>query len=348
MSSTGPSSLAQSDKMGTYHLFGYVNQRPAYQHESGLDYLYYAEGDAWVIGATFGGSRVGVVNFDKRTCPYVITDVWRHSVGGKLEKDPGILLTCTDPRPVLPQPAPAVPLEHLDLISAPSLNSVTLNNKLDEASDRIDIVTPETTTTTAQVQTIKITTPLPEVNITFLQSTVCDCPVIEVTSRNVATVEKHGAQLGRYQLVRVQAGRPIYQHIDSQAQYLYYHPYSGGNWLINTEVGLLYGGIQNSKDVPVCPYLINTMWQYGDSDLGGWVYDGSLKVTCPTDPCSVLQCGFRAQCVSDPNPRCVCRDGFQGDPSLRCYPKDIPHNCPCKNVLLSSPGKFKKIYFWLE
>ena len=70
---------------------------------------------------------------------------------------------------------------------------------------------------------------------------------------------------------------------------MYYHPYSGGNWLINTEIGLLYGGIQNSKDVPVCPYLINTMWQYGDSDLGGWVYDGSLKVTCPTDPCSGLK-----------------------------------------------------------
>ena len=42
--------MAQSDKMGTYHLFGYVNERPAYQHESGLDYLYYAEGEAWVIG----------------------------------------------------------------------------------------------------------------------------------------------------------------------------------------------------------------------------------------------------------------------------------------------------------
>ena len=75
--------------------------RPAYQHTSGLDYLYYADGDAWVIGATFGGSRVGVVNFDKTTCPYVIQSVWRHSVGGKLEKDPGITLTCTDAGPLL-------------------------------------------------------------------------------------------------------------------------------------------------------------------------------------------------------------------------------------------------------
>ena len=62
----------------------------------------------------------------------------------------------------------------------------------------------------------------------------------------------------------------VYKHKERQ-QYLYYHPYSGGNWLINSEVGLLYGGIQNSKDFPLCPYLINTVWQYGDSELGGWV-----------------------------------------------------------------------------
>ena len=107
----------------------------------------------------------------------------------------------------------------------------------------------------------------------------------------------------------------------------------GGNWLINTEIGLLYGGIQNSKDVPVCPYLINTMWQYGDSDLGGWVYDASLRVTCPTDPCSVLRCGFRALCVLEPQPRCICRDGFIGDPLVRCYPREvIEPSCSCREV----------------
>lgn len=53
---------------------------------------------------------------------------------------------------------------------------------------------------------------------------------------------------------------------------------SGGNWLVNTSPGLLYGGIQNSKDFPVCPYLLPTVWQYGDSEVGGWVYDPSLQV----------------------------------------------------------------------
>ena len=93
--------------------------------------------------------------------------------------------------------------------------------------------------------------------------------------------------------------------------------------MINTEIGLLYGGIQNSKDVPVCPYLINTMWQFGDSELGGWVYDPTLRVTCPTDPCSVLKCGFRAQCVYDSTKQahCVCRPGYTGNPMERCYPK---------------------------
>ena len=79
MTSTGPSALAQSDKMGKYHLFGYYNRKPAYQHESGLDYLFYAEGEAWVIGAMFGGARVGIVNFDKHPCPYELKSLWRHS-----------------------------------------------------------------------------------------------------------------------------------------------------------------------------------------------------------------------------------------------------------------------------
>ena len=125
-----------------------------------------------------------------------------------------------------------------------------------------------------------------------------------------------------FRLLKVQNGRPVYQHEDQQ-QFLYYHPYSGGNWLINSEVGLLFGGIQNSKDVPLCPYLINTMWQFGDSELGGWVYDPTLRVTCPTDPCSVLKCGFRAQCVYDSTKQahCVCRPGYMGNPMERCYPK---------------------------
>ena len=41
--------------MGVYYLYAIDhNGRPAYQHKSGLDYLFYAEGNAWVIGAQVG------------------------------------------------------------------------------------------------------------------------------------------------------------------------------------------------------------------------------------------------------------------------------------------------------
>ena len=160
--------MAQSDKMGTYHLFGSFNEKPAYQHESGLDYLYYAEGDAWVIGATFGGSRVGIVNFDKNSCPYVIRSTWRHSVGGKLEKDPGIVVTCTDPRPILKVKTQEE--QSIDLLSAPSVNENTAidTNALDQADERIDVVTPLPTTT----EKPKTTTFKPNITGIFLNITV--------------------------------------------------------------------------------------------------------------------------------------------------------------------------------
>ena len=39
------------------------------------------------------------------------------------------------------------------------------------------------------------------------------------------------------------------------------------------------------QDYPQCPYLVSTVWQYGDSEVGGWVYDQSLTVTCPANTC---------------------------------------------------------------
>ena len=76
------------------------------------------------------------------------------------------------------------------------------------------------------------------------------------------------------------------------------------------------------KHVTITPKPLQ-MWQFGDSELGGWVYDPTLRVTCPTDPCSVLKCGFRAQCVYDSTKQahCVCRPGYTGNALKRCYPK---------------------------
>ena len=390
LSSAGPSAMAQSDKMGRYFLYGYYNRKPAYQHESGLDYLFYAEGEAWVIGAMFGGARVGIVNFDKSSCPYQLKSFWRHSVRGKLEKDPGILMACASENQEEPgnpaiQTTTTTTTEASDLQSAPSIREDFIpSDNLEKLKAQIQQVlttsTPSTTTTTATTTTTGATekyiyttttdgppraplVPQPAVPRTdefdtiestedrtnatlkpaIFESTVCDCPRIVITSQNPNTIEKHGNQLGHYRLNKVQNGRPVYQHETNQ-QFLYYHPYSGGNWLINSAVGLLYGGIQNSKDVPLCPYLINTMWQFGDSELGGWVYDPTLRVTCPTDPCSVLKCGFRAQCVYDSTKQahCVCRPGYAGNPIERCYPEQRQEPCQCLKVRLMSTGPARR------
>ena len=213
-----------------------------------------------------------------------------------------------------------------------------IKNNIDRIDNSITVITPGEERTNATSKS------------PFLETTVCDCPKIVISSEKQDTIKKHGNQLGSYHLRRVLNGRPVYEH-DTEKQFLYYHPYSGGNWLINSAVGLLYGGIQNSKDVPICPYLINTMWQYGDSELGGWVYDPTLRVTCPTDPCSVLKCGFRAQCVYDSTEKahCVCRPGYIGDPKERCYPADIKKDdnngdghCTCLNLKLISNGPSKR------
>ena len=39
--SRGASRDHQRDKMGAFHLWGYYNNHPVYQHYSGLDFLYF-------------------------------------------------------------------------------------------------------------------------------------------------------------------------------------------------------------------------------------------------------------------------------------------------------------------
>ncbi|TRY80119.1 hypothetical protein TCAL_14827 [Tigriopus californicus] len=448
LSSLGASALAQADKMGSYFLYEYFNGFPAYQHKSGLDFLFFAEGNAWVIGAQFGGSRVGIVNFDRNSCPYNLTSFWRHSVSGQLQVDESLTLECNDELtlaslalPSVPEiqqivgnspqiietfglldnsqlstPSSAIPVNETTVIttsptsttpdlgkfspsdeltsqtviestiatntletteSTPlSQSSSTLRSALesdyDEGDDdslvqttidtaRIDLDENENeeTTTVPSVVTAEpyslssntsigtrlfttISTTTISTTTEKIFDTTCTCKEILINSTNEPTIAKHSTQLGRYELHDVKSGRPVYKHKERN-QFLYYHPYSGGNWLINSEVGLLYGGIQNSKDFPICPYLINTVWQYGDSELGGWVYDSSLSVTCPEDPCSVLKCGFRAQCLTQGGvSSCVCRAGFNGDPNDRCYPNEVQPACPCMRLKLSTEGAAKE------
>ena len=569
--SSGDAAKTQSDKMGKYYLFGYYEKRVVYQHESGLEYLFHAHGQAWAIGAAVGGLRVGVINFSNNSCPYKVNSPWKHSTKGKLDDDPYLTLTC-DRSSIVQNPI-VTQLSTLDTL--PPVHSTTelttllhretnklennwLSNQqmadairaLDEIqkklnSNQLTLQAPppkyeisETTnnrfgneerdeaTTENGIHSIptgtkgiisaaqleerptKITdlklrkeesipesfferisneihneeeksfdqhsgesikvyffsttqsplshneiktqqpktrapsyrtprTPAPKIRsplqkilprvptvipnlITTVRSTtqkfaqflgnfrnkavpkknknnkqkqilhpaytslpiehnsnikgpnrqntpkhsvnknfesfsaansvtksqtltnsalsdICNCSKIIVTSNNPTTISKHAKELGQYALVGELSGRPVYKHV-SRSYYLYYQQESGGNWLVNTKPGLLYGGMQNSKDFPVCPYLLTTVWQYGDSEVGGWVYDPSLKVTCPTHPCSIIKCGFRAECqVMGDQAICMCRSGFNGDPYNRCYPQ-VQDRCSCKNLLIDSSG----------
>ncbi|XP_023347561.1 uncharacterized protein LOC111716356 [Eurytemora carolleeae] len=183
---------------------------------------------------------------------------------------------------------------------------------------------------------------------------ICNCTTIIISSSNPSTISIHSGELGQYTLVGVKAGRPFYKHTSNRF-FLYYHEGRGGNWLVNETPGLVYGGIQNSKDYPICPYLLSTVWQYGDSKLEGWVYDTSLQVTCPEDPCSILKCGFRAQCqITSGRASCICRPGYTGNPYTRCYPN--LGSCTCKHLHLSTTGpalvhqrdKIGDYYLWGE
>eukprot|EP00090_Calanus_glacialis_P020657 TRINITY_DN31854_c0_g1_i1.p1 TRINITY_DN31854_c0_g1~~TRINITY_DN31854_c0_g1_i1.p1 ORF type:complete len:998 (-),score=131.89 TRINITY_DN31854_c0_g1_i1:38-3031(-) len=569
--SSGDAAKTQSDKMGKYYLFGYYEKRVVYQHESGLEYLFHAHGQAWAIGAAVGGLRVGVINFSNNSCPYKVETPWKHSTKGKLDDDPKLSLTCdrssivqnpivtqfstletlppvqstTELATLLPQETNmlsnnwlnneqmANAIRALDeiqkklnsnqitLLAPPTKNEIpeTTNVKVenkarDEATtengihsvptgtkgiisaaqleerptkitdlkirkeesipesffDRIsnDIynedensfdqesgesikvyffsTTPNPTNNEIRTQRPKTRapnyrtprTPSPRIRsplqkilpriptviphiITTVRSTtaklaqfldnfsskvipkkrnnkhkqnlhpaytslpiehnnyqvsnrhntpkhsanknfesfsatnsvtksqsltntnaalsdICNCSKIIITSNNPTTISKHAKELGQYSLVGELSGRPVYKHV-SRSYYLYYQQESGGNWLVNTKPGLLFGGMQNSKDFPVCPYLLTTVWQYGDSEVGGWVYDPSLKVTCPSHPCSIIKCGFRAECqVMGDQAICMCRDGFSGDPYNRCYPQ-VQDRCSCKNLLIDSSGQ---------
>ena len=108
VSSSSTAAATQSDKMGTYYLYGYHNDRVVYQHQSGLEYLFHAHGQAWAIGATIGGLRVGIINFSNQTCPYKVDSTWKYSTQGKLGDDESLKVVCHKnsiiQNPISPEP----------------------------------------------------------------------------------------------------------------------------------------------------------------------------------------------------------------------------------------------------
>ena len=51
-------------------------------------------GQAWAIGASIGGLRVGIINFSNQTCPYKVDSTWKYSTQGKLDDDESLSVVC--------------------------------------------------------------------------------------------------------------------------------------------------------------------------------------------------------------------------------------------------------------
>ena len=95
----GQSTNHQRDKMGEYFLWGYYNDKPVYQHVSGLDFLYYHQNNVWGVGPKIGGNSAGLLNFGRSACPYELSTPWEFGTKLKNKKrqmDPLLSLTCLE------------------------------------------------------------------------------------------------------------------------------------------------------------------------------------------------------------------------------------------------------------
>ena len=122
VASRGEAAATQSDKMGTYYLYGYHDDKVVYQHQSGLEFLFHAHGQAWAIGADVGGLRVGVINFSNNSCPYKVDSVWKYSTQGQLSEDASLSVTC-DTRSLVQNPIRPV-------TEPPAVTSTSYSNHL--------------------------------------------------------------------------------------------------------------------------------------------------------------------------------------------------------------------------
>ena len=145
VSSSGEAAATQSDKMGKYYLYGYHDGRVVYQHQSGLEYLFHAHGQAWAIGANVGGLRVGVINFSNTSCPYTGDAVWKYSTQGQLEDDPSLRVVCDTGSVVLNPIAPVTTtLKSSSLQNTGGENMYSRNDVIDTTTTSANQGTTET------------------------------------------------------------------------------------------------------------------------------------------------------------------------------------------------------------
>ena len=66
-------------------------------------------GQAWAIGASIGGLRVGIINFSNQTCPYKVDSTWKYSTQGKLDDDESLAVVCRKNSIIQNPISPAIP-----------------------------------------------------------------------------------------------------------------------------------------------------------------------------------------------------------------------------------------------
>ena len=121
-----------------YFLFGYYAGEPVYQHQSGQEYLFRAHGQAWAIGATPGGLRVGIIAFSNSSCPYRVGEEWQHSTRGQLDMDPGLKVECR-PNSEVQNPIVRTTTTTTSTTTATaSVEDLILNSWLKEQMERVE------------------------------------------------------------------------------------------------------------------------------------------------------------------------------------------------------------------
>ena len=95
-------------------------------------------------------------------------------------------------------------------------------------------------------------------------------------------------------------------------------------------------------------FRFKTTWEYADVSKRGWQwsYDYDAEMVCARDGCSVTKCGHRATCTDiGGEGSCSCDIGFDGNPYKRCYPIEVPNECSCTKLSVTSTGIEMSFFF---
>jgi len=140
----------------------------------------------------------------------------------------------------------------------------------------------------------------------------CSCRHLQISSNDTVTLQLWKDVMGDYRKRSGEVnGKPSYEHV-SRNHYLYYVKDREG-WAVSDDLSG-NGLMLENQEAGECPQWLKVTWRYARArEL---VYDETLKVTCPSDPCSAAKCGHNAICGRNGTCHCL-HDSFTGDPHKR-------------------------------